>query len=113
MKREIGKYVLSKYAVLAGTYDTSWIGQGGNNTFDDLTKTVQETGNSMYKLVMAVGVVGVLLSLIVCGLLIALGTNANKRSEHIGHLVMIAIGGVLIFGAVAIVGMLQTIGGNL
>lgn len=94
-------------------YDLDWLGGAGNDTFDELTTTVKETGNSMYKLVMAVGVVGVLLSVIICGLLIAVGTNANKRSEHIGHLVMIMVGGILIFGAVSIIGMLQTIGGNI
>lgn len=94
-------------------YDLDWLGQDGNDTFDELTTTVKDTGNSMYKLVMAVGVVGVLLSVIICGLLIAVGTNANKRSEHIGHLVMIMVGGILIFGAVSIIGMLQTIGGNI
>lgn len=104
------------YAQEAGggeEYNLDWLGGTGNNTFDELTNTVQETGNSMYKLVMAVGVVGVLLAVVICGLLIAVGTNANKRSEHIGHLVMIMVGGILIFGAVAIVGMLQTIGGNI
>lgn len=94
-------------------YDTSWIGGEGNETFDELTDTVKETGNSMYKLFMAIGVVGLLISLIICGLLIAVSTNANKRSEHISHLIMICVGGILIFGAISIVGLLKTIGANI
>jgi hypothetical protein len=96
-----------------GDYDFSWIETSDNAAFDDLTQTVKETGGSAYKLVMAIGVVGVLLSIVISGLCIALGRNANKRSENITTLLYVGIGGIVIFGAMAILGILQSIGGNL
>ena len=62
---------------------------------------------------MAVGVIGILCSVVICGVLIAVSQNANKRSEHITHIIYILIGAILIFGAVGIVGMFKTIGGNI
>ncbi len=97
----------------AAGYDLEWIKTQNNRTFDDLTDTVKATGGSLYTLLMAVGVIGLLASLIICGMLIAIGSNANKRSEHLAHLVYIMLGGVVIFGAMAIIGLMQSIGGNL
>lgn len=94
-------------------YDLDWITTENNNTFDDLTETVKATGGSLYTLLMSIGVIGLLASLIICGVLIAIGSNANKRSEHLAHLVFIMLGGVVIFGAMAMIGLMQSIGGNL
>lgn len=99
--------------VILTSYDTEWLGEDGNKTFDDVTAKVKDTGNSMYRLMMAIGVVGLVLSIISGGLMIALTQNANKRSEHIGHFVWIVIGGVAIFGAITLIGIIKDIGVNL
>lgn len=95
-------------------YDDSWLGGTGNGAFDSAEKAVKQTGNSAYKLVMAVAVVGLLLCIIVCGISIAFsGGNGNKRGEKLGWLVWIALGGCIIFGAISLLGLFQNIGMNL
>ena len=94
-------------------YDISWLGGEGNGAFDKLEKQVQETGNSAYRLFLAIGVVGLVLSIVICGLSIVVSGGGNKRSEKLGWLLWIGIGGVVIFGAMSIVSVLQSIGGNI
>lgn len=94
-------------------YDISWLGGKGNGAFDKLEKQVQETGNSAYRLFLAIGVVGLVLSIVVCGLSIVTSGGGSKRSEKLGWLLWIGIGGVVIFGAMSIVSVLQSIGGNI
>ena len=109
----IGFSVATPICVQASDYDIEWIGGTDNGSFDDLTTTAKETGNSFYKLLMALGVIGILCSVVICGFLIAVSQNANKRSEHISHIIFIMVGAILIFGAIGIVGMLKSIGGNI
>ena len=94
-------------------YDISWLGGEGNGAFESLEKQVQETGNSAYRLFLAIGVVGLVLSIVICGLSIVVSGGGNKRSEKLGWLLWIGIGGVVIFGAMSIVSVLQSIGGNI
>lgn len=94
-------------------YDISWLGGEGNGAFERLEKQVQETGNSAYRLFLAIGVVGLVLSIVLCGLSIVVSGGGNKRSEKLGWLLWIGIGGVVIFGAMSIVSVLQNIGGNI
>lgn len=94
-------------------YDISWLGGEGNGAFEKLEKQVQETGNSAYRLFLAIGVVGLVLSIVLCGLSIVVSGGGSKRSEKLGWLLWIGIGGVVIFGAMSIVSVLQNIGGNI
>ena len=94
-------------------YDTSWIGGEGNGAFAEMEKMVQETGNSAFNLFMAIGIVGILLSLILCGLGIAFSGGGQNRSQKLGWLLWIGLGGIVIFGATSIIGVLQSIGGNI
>ena len=79
-------------------YDISWIGGEGNSAFN---------------LFMAIGIVGILLSLILCGLGIAFSCGGQNRSQKLGWLLWIGLGGIVIFGATSIIGVLQSIGGNI
>lgn len=95
------------------SYDISWIGGEGNGAFDKLEQQVKDTGNSAYHMFMAIGIVGLLLSFIICGIAIAFSGNGTKRGEKLVWLLWIGIGGIVIFGAISFVGLLQSIGGNL
>lgn len=94
-------------------YDISWIGGEGNGAFSNLEQKVKDTGNSAYHMFMAIGIVGLLLSFIICGIAIAFSGNGTKRGEKLVWLLWIGIGGIVIFGAISFVGLLQSIGGNL
>ena len=97
----------------ASDYDISGLGGEGNGAFAKLEKQVQDTGNSAYRLFLAIGVVGLVLSIVLCGLSIAVSGGGNKRSEKLSWLLWIGIGGIVIFGAMSIVSVLQNIGGNI
>ncbi len=108
----VGLSVATPICAQAADYDISWIGQEDNGAFDGLTETAKQTGNSFYKFLMALGVIGVLCSVVICGIAIVVSQNANKRSERYGQIIAITIGAVLIFGGVGIIGMLKGIGSN-
>lgn len=94
-------------------YDISWLGEEGNGAFSKLEEQVKDTGNSAYRLFLAIGVVGLVLSIVICGLSIVVSGGGSKRSEKIGWLLWIGVGGIVIFGAMSLVSVLQSIGGNI
>ena len=94
-------------------YDISWLGEEGNGAFEKLEEQVKDTGNSAYRLFLAIGVVGLVLSIVTCGLSIVVSGGGSKRSEKIGWLLWIGVGGIVIFGAMSFVSVLQSIGGNI
>ena len=94
-------------------YDISWLGEEGNGAFSRLEEQVKDTGNSAYRLFLAIGAVGLVLSIVICGLSIVVSGGGNRRSEKIGWLLWIGVGGIVIFGAMSIVSILQSIGGNI
>ena len=94
-------------------YDISWLGEEGNGAFEKLEEQVKDTGNSAYRLFLAIGVVGLVLSILICGLSIVVSGGGSKRSEKIGWLLWIGVGGIVIFGAMSFVSVLQSIGGNI
>lgn len=107
----LGAMIAAKCPAMAhASDDLSWLTGGGNGTFDELTSTVKGTGASIYKLVMAVGVVGMLISIIIVGISFATNKNAQKKEENKSHLLYICIGGIIVFGAMFFLGLLQTIG---
>ena len=93
-------------------YSYDWIKESGNGTFDSLTGTVKETGGSFYPLLMAIGVVGLLAIIIICGIKLA-AAGSGKRAEAIEQMVWVFVGGIIIFGSVSIIGIVGTIGANL
>ena len=94
-------------------YDISWLGEEGNGAFEKLEEQVKDTGNSAYRLFLAIGVVGLVLSIVICGLSIVVSGGGSKRSEKIGWVLWIGVGGIVIFGAMSFVSVLQSIGGNI
>ena len=103
----------SEAAGSGSDYDISWLGGEGNGAFSKLEEQVKETGNSAYRLFLAIGVVGLVLSIVICGLSSVVAGGGSKRSEKLGWLLWIGIGGIVIFGAMSIVSVLQSIGGNI
>ena len=78
--------------------------------FKDVTETVESAGASLYKLLMVVGVIGFVVSLIFAGLSLAFTRNSNKRGEEKSNLLWIFVGMVVVFGAMAIIGLAQNVG---
>lgn len=85
----------------------------GNGAFNEITKTLKDTGASAYQLMMVVGAIGLVFSTIALGISIAATKNSSKKSENKSHLPAIAGGGMLVFGAIALVGLIQSIAQSL
>ena len=94
-------------------YDLGWLGAEGNGAFDEMESTVQETGNSAYKLFMAIAVVCLVICLIIVGISIAFGGSGQGRANSLKWLLWVCIGGVVVFGALSFITMFQNIGTNL
>ena len=99
----------------AGDNSFNWLTNTPENggIFNNVTKTVKDTGASAYQLFLAVGIIGLLFSIILVGFSFATNKNAAKKEENKSHLLWIAVGGIIIFGAMAILSLLQNMGSNL
>ena len=64
-------------------YDISWLGEEGNGAFEKLEEQVKDTGNSAYRLFLAIGVVGLVLSIVIFGLSIVVSGGGNIGSKNI------------------------------
>lgn len=83
-----------------------------NNSFQNLTNTVQTTGNSLvYILMMIVGFVGVI-GFGIAAVKIMVGGSAAK-AEAKGSVFWIVVAAIIGFGAMSIIGLLQTVGAGL
>jgi len=80
-----------------------------NGAFDKITQTAKETGASGYKFMMVVGAIGLVFSVVTLGISIALTKNSAKRSESKDHIKYIALGAMLVFGAIALIGLVQSV----
>lgn len=108
----IGTTFLMKHPSITYASDFSWLTDPnkGNDTFNELTTTVQQTGNSFYQLVMAGSIVGLLVSVILVGVAFSVNKNAAKKEENKSHMLWIVIGGAIVFGAPSLLGLLYSIG---
>lgn len=82
---------------------------GDGGAFRDITETVKKTGASAYNLMLVIGIIGLVLSTVVLGVSFSMTKNATKKSENKSHLPSIALGAILIFGAISLIGLVQTI----
>jgi len=106
----VGSLVCAPFPVIAQASDNlSWLKNGGDGTFDEVNKTLQGAGASLYQVFLTLGIIGLVISLSLVGLGIAVNKNAAKKSENKSHLIDIAIGGCVIFGAFFIIGLIQTV----
>lgn len=94
------------------TADLEWIKGEGNGTFDGLTQMVKGTGASLYTLMMAIGVAGLVCIVIYVGIRIA-AAGSGKRAEALEQLIWVIVGGSIVFGSFTIIGLMKSIGGNL
>lgn len=81
-----------------------------NGMFDDLIETVEKTGASANKLMMALGAVSAVLALGGVGLMIMLIKNSNKREENKSWLMAIVAGAMMLFGSASFAGILYQMG---
>lgn len=104
----------NRVTAFAGDVSTDFLkdkAEGG--IFSGVTETVESAGASLYRLLMVVGVIGFIVSLIFAGLSLAFTRNSNKRGEEKSNLLWIFIGMIIVFGAMAIIGLAQNVGGTL
>lgn len=96
---------------LAGTKDKDlqFLEDNDNKTFSDITDTAKGTGGSFYKLMLVVGAIGLVVSLIALGVSYSTTKNSTKKSENKSHLVDVCIGAILVFGAIAIIGLIKSV----
>jgi len=87
-----------------------FVEEKGNGMFDGLIKTVEETGASANKLMMALGAVSAVLALGGVGLMIMLMKNSNKREENKSWLMAIVAGAMMLFGSASFAGILYQMG---
>lgn len=87
-----------------------FVEQDGNGMFDDLITTVNSTGASANRLMIALGAVSVVVALGGVGLMIMLIKNSNKREENKSWLMAIVAGAMLLFGAASFAGILYNMG---
>ena len=98
----------------AGDVSTDFLKDNADGgIFSGVTETVESAGASLYKLLMVVGVIGFVVSLIFAGLSLAFTRNSNKRGEEKSNLLWIFIGMIIVFGAMAIIGLAKNVGGSL
>lgn len=106
---------LNSAVVFASTkFDTSFLDEKGDGSFDDLTTKVEGAGASFRTLIMTGSIILLLLSIVFLGTSLAMNhKNSTKREENKTGLIWIAVGGIVIFGAMTFVTVFQTIGENL
>ena len=94
-----------------GTPNFDWLTDPskGNDTFKGITETVQETGNSLYQLVMAGSIIGLFIAIVFVGLAFFTTNSGSVKEEKKSRLLWVAIGGAIIFGAPSIAGLIYSI----
>lgn len=99
-------------AKIAFANDFDFLTGKGNGTFDKANEMAKETGASLYSFLRTIGIIGLVVSIIFCAFSFS-SKNANKREEGKNHILWISVSGIVIFGAMALIGILSNIGGAL
>lgn len=92
---------------MLNTFDVTQVVTGEDSgTFGDTTNTIQQAGNSAIYLGMMLGGFGLAIGIMIVGGMFLLGGSQTKAAAK-GWLGWVIIGGVLIFGVIGIVGLIQ------
>lgn len=106
---------MNNYGILL-TESIQDIINGGSKLEDSalapLGNKVNEFGGGSYHLLIKIGGFVLVIALVIAGIALIF-SNAQNRNESKSRIVAIVAGGILIFGAVAIATLIQTIGGGL
>lgn len=78
----------------------------------NLQNTVIDVGTEMTTIIFKVGAVGLVISVMICGLLLAFA-NGRERSNVKTRLVWVCVGAILFFAVVSLIGLLVSIGDGL
>lgn len=81
--------------------------------FAPLIDKVKGLGQDAYKLLMVIGIVGLVASILVLAISTALTKKEQARTENKNWAVNIAIGACILFGALSIVGIFASIGSGI
>lgn len=84
-----------------------------NSSIDNVATQMEGLGASVYRLMFVLGAFCTVLSIICTGICITMNKNAAKRDESKSHLLWIAVGATLIFGAITIAGGIETFSNSL
>lgn len=84
-------------------------GKTNNDVFSHTTTQTLSLGTSGYRLVLAIGIVGSILSLIACAIGWVWNKSSQKYQENKDWLVRIAGGCLIIFGSATIISMCYSI----
>ena len=93
--------------------DYSFLESKDNGTFNGLTKTVQETGGSFYRLMLVIGISGLAIMLLARFLSLAFAKSGQKRDENKSNIMWVFLAGVGIFSTMTIIGMIKTFASKL
>lgn len=84
----------------------------GNGAFGSVQTTVEETGASLYNLIITFSVICLVLGLVSIGIGFAFGSGKQK-DESKSKLIFWIIGAILIFGCLSLVGYAKYIGSSI
>lgn len=84
-----------------------------DGVFKSLISKTQDIGASGYELMMAIGMIGLVFSIIFTAVTLLLSSNAQKKEEKKSHAFTICIAGVVIFSVFSIIGFFKSIGTGL
>lgn len=88
-------------------------GKSANNVFGGLNTTAKDAGASIYSLLRTIGIIGLLVSIIVVGVTLAVSKNAQAKEQNKAQVLWIAVGGCFIFGAMGLIGILSGMGSSI
>ena len=81
----------------------------GEDMLGDVTEKAKNVGRSAVNLITVIAIVCLVVSILLLGLSLAISKNPQMREENKSHIIWIIIGGVCVFGAFGILGLIQGI----
>lgn len=88
-------------------------GGGADDPLADVTNKAKGLGAGVYNLLLTIGIIGLVASIMWLAISLALNKNAQKREANKEWMVWIAVAGIILFGAFAIIGLIAGIGKGL
>lgn len=87
--------------------------QGDKGVFNSLIGKVEDIGSSGYELMLAIGMIGLVFSIIFTAITLLFSSSAQKKEEKKSHALTICLAGVVIFSVFSIIGFFKSIGTGL
>lgn len=81
----------------------------GEDILGDVTEKAKNVGKSAVNFVQVLSVISLFISIMCLGISLFMFKNGQKRAENKEHIPYILLGGVLVFGALGFMGLIQSI----